>query len=286
VIFLAGILSAQASTLLEVERRPCVDPHLPALAGDWVVTCQALRPGWATSLLTGEKHRLDARWPWAGLGPNLVFSLAPEGGLLWLGEATVPAHVRTVDQEQVAMPTSDGLHAAALTETSVEALSLSTEARWSHPAAPLGWYPPALAWPAVAWVEQAETEDIWWTPDATTGMPTLLAGGPAHQRHVVGAGGWLAWVDGGDLVRMDVATGGRTRIHTDTGFSAPPTLTEGGELCWEVRDRGDVDILCSDGFALREPGHQTWPSRVGDRLLYREGDALRLVVLPTPPATP
>ena len=187
---------------------------------------------------------------------------------------------------QVSLPTSDGHHAAALAEGEVVVVALDAPDQWTHKAAPLGWYLPALAWPAVAWVEQGVGEDIWWLPDATSGQPALLAGGPGHQRHVVGAGTWLAWVDGGDLVRMNLASGERTHIETETGFNAPPTLTNDGVLCWEVRDGADIDIHCSDGLEINDPGHQTWPSRHKDWLIYREGDELHLVTRPVPLGEP
>lgn len=119
--------------------------------------------------------------------------------------------------------------------------------------------------------------------------PRPLSAGPGHQRHVVGSGDTLAWVEPGALVIQDTRTGEARHLPVDTGFSAPPTLW-GQVACWEERPapgpegaRDGVDIRCSDGLDAAGPGHQRWPSRYGPWLLYREGDQPWLRTAADPP---
>lgn len=274
----------------------CQDARYPALAGPWVVACgpEGLVDR-ALSLETGVELRLPAQAAAPGLAEGLLLLVgSPAGGIrLEPGGATL-LDLPQVRTRTLAPPATDGTRGAVLAEGSVSAWPLTERTRVTHPARPVGWYPPALAGQVLAWVQDggADGEDVWALGlEGEDAAPRPLAGGPGHQRHVVGSGDFLAWVEPGAVVIHDTRTGQERRLPVETGFSAPPTLW-GEVLCWEERpapgpegERDGVDIRCSDGLDAAGPGHQRWPSRFGPWLLYREGDQPWLRTAEQPPAT-
>jgi hypothetical protein len=77
------------------------------------------------------------------------------------------------------------------------------------------------------------------------------------------------------------AISGQQTHPAATGFSAGLTLYN-GVACWETRTGDDVDIECSDGVQVQQPGHQQYPSRWDRWLLYRDAGVPTLRVLATP----
>ncbi|MDP6934378.1 MAG: hypothetical protein QGG40_15740 [Myxococcota bacterium] len=250
----------------------CADPRYPALAGAWAVGCGARgEVDRAVSLETGTLIRLPIHYRSPGLAPGVVYGPGGEGGMLKL---VVPVargmDAATVHLDVVAPAATDGTHVAVLGADQVQAFPAVERSRKVYEAHPAGWYPPALAWPWVAWVEDGgpSGEDVF-ALDVREGERTVLAEGPGPQRHVVGSGSFLAWVESDDSVTvLDTRDDHRTRYDVRTGFSAPPSLWN-GVVCWEERGR-DVDIRCSDRVYLGGEGHQQWPSRHDRWLLYRE----------------
>ena len=97
-----------------------------------------------------------------------------------------------------------------------------------------------------------------------------LAVGPGNERHVALSGSSVAWMDEGGVVIQSLEDGLRTRwdgdVHTNTGLSIWEDIA-----CWEIYAGGDVNVMCSDGVLVGGKGHQRFPSRYEDLLLYRQG---------------
>ncbi len=293
---LSALTDGQRVPLHEVSAR-CDDERLPALSGAWVLGCG---PGGtvdrALSLESGRLIRLSAPLPSPGWGAGLVFQPGLQGGLFALTEDGAIAVPGTRLMERLVSPVAlDGLHIAALDADHVQAFPQEAAARTLYAAHPAGWYPPALAWPFAAWVEDAGggDEDVVQIDLSARGARTVLAGGPGHQRHVVGSGAWLAWVEPEAVVVRDTRDGAERRIPAKTGFSAPPSLWE-DIVCFETRAVGGavggievgievgIDVRCSDGLSAGGPGDQRWPSRWSRWLIYREGETVYLRTA-TPP---
>lgn len=253
----------------------CADPRFPRLAGPWVVGCG---PGGAVdravSIETGRLIRLPRPLDPAATGDGHVLGTGRAGGLFRLMESGAEEITGTarITERLLAPPATDGVHLALLSPRGLQAFPATEHARSLLPATPMGWHPPALAWPWVAWVEDAGggDADVWIRDTGDRGSARALAAGPGRQDRVVGAGRWMAWVDDGDVVLADLRGGGQRRIDARTGFRAPPTVWE-GEACWEVRG-ADLDVACTDLPGAGGPGHQGYPDRWGPWLLYRDGD--------------
>ena len=250
---------------------PCADARLPALAGPYAVGCG---PGGgvdrAIDLRTGEQLRWKDAGMVPGLGPGVVYSPGRAWVRLLPGGAVVDP-MQAVLGTRVAPATTDGEHLVWLLADAVEIGRKGSDRTTRHAARPMGWYPAALAWPWVAWVEDGgpDGEDVVAVNTSDGQRPRPLAGGPGHQRHVVGQGRRLAWVEDDAILVLDTADQTRTRVAARTGFQAPPTLWQ-DVLCWETRAQGDVDITCTDGTRADGPGDQLWPSRWEGWLLYRQ----------------
>lgn len=286
----AAVGAAGAAVPVHDLGHPCLDLRYPALAGAWVVACGPDgRVDRALSLQTGTEHRLPVAMTSPGLGDGVLLAVGPEAALVRLQEQGAElVDLPRVRSAATAPPAVQGEWAAMVLEESVTAWPLEQASRRLKEAKPAGWYPPALAEGVVAWVADGgeDGEDVWALAlTERRADPTLLSGGPGHQRHVVGSGPWLAWVEPDAIVLLHTVDGQRRRIPAETGFSAPPSLWQ-DVVCWETRQEGSVagqgvkgqgvDIRCSDGLDAAGPGHQRWPSRHGPWLLYRQGSQLWL----------
>lgn len=285
--WLAGwALAAPGLRPLYAVEHACLDPRYPALAGSWVVACgpdgQVDR---AISLVSGAELRLPFASEAPGLGPGAIYAAGPAGGLALLADGQVRGleELTRVTDALVAPPATDGRHVAIAAADHVQAFLATDRQRRRIEARPAGWYAPALAWPWVAWVEDAgaDGEDVRACHMERGDAPVTLAGGPGYQRHVVGDGHWLAWVEEDAVVIWDTVTDARTRHPAITGFHAPISLSD-GVACWETRDGPDIDIACSDGLMVRRAGDQRWPSRSGPWLLFREDGRSWLLSVGTP----
>lgn len=297
-------ISGQSVPLYAIDT-PCNDPRYPALAGPWVVGCgPSGEVDRALSLKSGRLVKLPRALTSPGLGEGAIYAPGLDGWLYRLDEdgAHAVEGIARVTAPPLAPPATDGIHVAILTDRGVEAFAATEHHHRVFPTRPWGWYPPALAWPDVAWVTDGgpDAEDIWWI-DAVNGRhPQPLAAGPGHQRHVVGSEHWLAWVEDDAVVVLDITSGARHRYRANTGFSAAPSLWR-DVACWEERPpltptdeapRGPsgleaptdgIDIRCSDGVTVGGPGDQHKPSRWADWLLYRDGKRVMLYTLPDEP---
>lgn len=273
--WLTGLALAAPRPLYAV-RHDCDDDRYPALAGEWVAACG---PNGQVDRVISLNGGAELRLPFAATSPGLasdtVYAPGLDGGMAMVVMDAIDASedlTRVVDA-LVAPPATDGIHIAVLGRDYLEAFAATERQRRRISARPAGWYPPALAWPWVAWVEDAgpDGEDVRAVNMLKQDPPMTIAGGPGYQRHVVGDGTHLAWVEEDAVVLWDTDTDERRRIPAKTGFNAPITLSD-GVVCWESRDGVDVDIACSDGLVVQRPGDQLWPSREGPWLLFREGD--------------
>jgi hypothetical protein len=270
---------------LHALKHRCTDARFPRLAGGWVVGCGPTGDvDRALSLESGRVIELPRALSPAGTGPGFVVGAGRRGGLFALtesGAVEVPDTTR-ITEPLLAPPATDGTHLAVLSERGLQAFPATERARTLHEARPMGWHPPALVWPWVAWVEDAGDgdADVWVRDVRDRRAATAMAKGPARQDRVVAAGAWFAWVDDGAVVLHEPATGSTRRVPAETGFRAPPAVWQ-GEACWEVR-AADVDIACTDLPGVSGPGHQGWPDRWGPWLLYRDGERPMLYTAPDP----
>lgn len=260
----------------------CLDPRYPALAGPWAVGCG---PGGlvdrAVNLESGALVELGVEGRSPALAEGAVLFVTPTTTILVRLER--PEERATLSRSPltlVAPPAFDGERLALVGEDQVllgapgERLSRRWEAR------PAGWYPPALAGAWVAWVEGGDGgEDVYAVDTSRAEGPRALAGGSGYQRHVVGSGTTLAWVEDEAVALMDTRTQELRRLPAKTGFSAPISLW-GEVVCWEERGGADLDLRCSDGLVAGGPGHQEAPSRWGPWLLYRSGGRVWLLTAP------
>lgn len=255
--------------------RPCQDDRFPRLAGPYVVGCgKRGLVDRVLSLETGELWELDQGLASAGTGEAALYAPGPDGGLWRLThEGPVPVEeIAVVRQRPLGMPATDGVHLALVDAGHLQAFAASSQARRLVETRAAGWEAPALSWPVVAWtvVDEAGDHDLHWLPDAARGRPEPLAEGPGDQRLVVAQGGWLAWVDRGEVVIHELSTGEQVRPASATGFNAAPALWQ-GVACWESREEdGDIDLRCSDGRHLDRPGDQLSPGLWGPWLLFHE----------------
>ena len=277
----------------------CSDRRFPMLAGEWAIGCSHrgmidiaihLSDGRVLAL----EPPLDPRHTGAAQGGASDTAILVEAADRTRVVELSPAGAR--DQAEgvrlpsppVAPPAAASEHFAALLTDRVEAMPLDARVRPTFAAHPAPWYPPALAWPLVAWVERGPEleERVWMVSIDPPGRPELLSTGTGHHRHVVSDGQRFAWVQDGGLVVWDPVEDHRTELDARTGFLSPPSLSD-GVACWEERIPGTpdetsdhIDILCSDGLAARGPGHQLRPSRSGPYLLYRSEGHTWVVTAP------
>jgi hypothetical protein len=126
----------------------------------------------------------------------------------------------------------------------------------------------------VAWVDVGEAwlfgEDIYVRhQDWREGAPLVRRAG--SQRHVAASEGFVGWIEDAAVCVESLATGERRCVPARPGPSRRLSLW-GAVACWEDYGGDDIDVVCSDGLALRRPGHQRNPSRVGPWLLFQEGN--------------
>ena len=278
----------------------CSDRRFPQLAGEWAIGCdKAGRLDRALRLTDGRQVTLSPP-----LDPNhTAVAAGTTPGTAVLVE--VSTRTRIIDlsgagpveradatrlpKMPIAPPATTDTHFAAILPDQIEGLPHHEQVRRPYRTQAAGWYPPALAWPVVAWVESSADgdEDVWVRTFEPPGPAELLASGTGFQRHVVSDGTSLAWVAPDRLHLWNPQTGQKESLPANTGFHAPPSLSD-GVLCWEerrtppggTRPRPDIDILCSDGLEAAGPGDQLFPSRSGSWLLYRSDGHTWLLTAP------
>jgi len=226
-----------------------------------------------------------------GVAPDVVFEPGQSEGWIHLEDVTLVSEPITTEEgvrffrPMITPPTTNDVIVAGLARDAVMVTRRGERVTSLVEAHPVGWYPPAVAGDRVAWVNQgteAGVEQIWWMTIEDR-QPEPLTPDATHARHVVGAGSLLAWVEPGSVQLLNVETHERQEFKVSTGFSAPPTAWSGG-VCWETWGPTDLDIVCSDGMEVRRAGHQRWPSRYDEWLIFREGEIVWLMRAPTSPA--
>lgn len=252
----------------------CADRRTPRLAGAWVLGCDALgRVALAERLADGLRVELSDPAEGVGVAPDSLAAAAT--GALWrLPDPNPGSAFAPPAPEALASPAFDGAHLAIVLPGRVAISTLGERVQASREAAPLPWFPPALSWPTVLWIDERDQAqsglDIWrW--DAGAGAPRPWVTRPGDQRHVVAADGWAAWLDDEGVWLERLADGARWLHRAEVGFRAPPSLWH-GVACWEERDGGESDVACTDGMRMDGEGDQGWPSRWGPWLLFRQGD--------------
>jgi hypothetical protein len=276
------VLRPDVRAYTAIEEGGCRDDRYPSLAGAWVVGCSSSGAvNRAAPVEGGQRADLDGGGPTPGLGPATI--LAANLGVWHLPDA-VGADVSRSAVEVVGPPATDGTYAALVYPTAVEVFPLVERTHTRTDAAPVPWYAAALAWPWAAWVEDGGVtgEDIWARdPD---GNRRALARTGASERHPVGSGRWLGWVDEAGVHVQDMERHERRSYAANTGFVYGPSLW-GPVACWEdrgalVAGAGDIDVLCSDGVELRRKGDQRAPARWGPWILFRESGQLMMATAP------
>ena len=261
---------------------PCADPRFPAVAGGWLFSCDAQgRVAQALRLDDGHAVALPVAVEQPAVGPGCIYVPGVNGGLWRLGDGAPEAvgAVALVVEPLAAPPVTDCAHIALLTDNAVQAFAVGDRVRRSVEARPAGWYPPALAWPWVAWIEAPRPgERVLMAYNVESGERRA---GPGVQgaRHVIGRDGLFAWADDAQLWLWEPMSQAARATPAEAGFSAPLSLDR-GVICYEERQAGHLDLRCTDGLAVQGPGHQRAPQRSGDRLLYREDDRLMLYTAP------
>jgi hypothetical protein len=120
--------------------------------------------------------------------------------------------------------------------------------QFRYEARPAPWYAPAVGeW--IVWTEIRDGDlDLHALPPGAS-EPVVLAAGPGPQHHPVSVGGRIAWVDRGDVVVAEPASGTLRRYEADAGFESAPALV-GDRVCWEDRASGDILVRCDDGWSV------------------------------------
>lgn len=266
----AARLSRGRSTPLYALQGRCAEPRLPALAGPWAVGCGAEGAvDRALPLAGGQLVPLPVALPQPCLGPGTLWDPSVADGLIRLGAGGATRLASPRRGPQAGPCALDG---EATLSQSVDGLELSTLGSGSRTpisAAPVGWEPVGLAANWAAWVERlGGAARLHLRGPRGAAAPFRP---PPGARHVISAGGALAWVEPGAVARWRPGEPEPTRWPAETGFSSGLGF-DGLILCWEERGAGDVDIACTDGLRIDGPGHQQAPSRWGPWLLYREGE--------------
>ena len=308
VLPLAAVL-VRPVPVLQAHR--CADDRYPALAGEWVVGCVGDdQVNVAVSLVSGRVVTLKDPVFAPALGDGWLWATGrPSGG--W--ELPVAARGGFDGEEPIMVP-HHGVAPAAVTragatrlavvpyETHIDLIDLAKHVwpRWD--ARPLPGESVAVGVGWAAWTErdvQGDTgENVWLVQTAlaktdllsnglswaktellSNGLPAVVAGGAGDQHGVVGGGSSLWWVDGDEVVHLDLKTAEQRRFPAFTGFEAGLAVADDGSVsCWEDRRGLDtplgIDIRCSDGTVLDRPGDQRWPSLGGGWLIWREGEQI------------
>lgn len=253
----------------------CEDPRYPRLAGLWVVGCgPSGQVDRALHLADGARVELEAAARAPAVAPGVLYAPTLAHGLWRLpGAAPRLEGVMKVPFGGLGPPGTDGVHGAVTTAEDVQVFLLEGRLREHIAARPAPWYPPAVGAGWVSWVDVGESwmnaEDVFTrAPGATLASPLVRR--PGHQRHVAASGTLLGWVEDRRVCVERLPDGERRCVGAQPNPSRGLSL-DGAVACWEEGGGEDVDLRCSDGLALRRPGHQRSPSRVGVWLIWREG---------------
>lgn len=245
----------------------CRDARYPALAGEWAVGCFGGEVNRAFHVETGQQVELERAVESPGLADGVL--VGPTGR--WVLPASAPSDTPN-PLDAIAPFATDGDRIAVATAEGVVVLEDNRVHRVE--AAPAPWRAPAVGIDFIAWVEGED--DIRLLVDGSERSQAWAEG-----RHVAADGEHIAWIED-ERVCVQKRHQMKRCVWTDAHTARGLALDE-GVACWEAWNGRDVDIACSDGFAIEGPGHQRGPSLAEGRLLYRDGKDVRLVTLPVAP---
>ena len=250
---------------------PCADPSFPKFSGDWVVGCNEsglVANAWNVH----SKILVELPFTFAKAFCNDGYIYSPANGLFEItAQGLEPIKTTKTANSQDTIYTTDGTHLVALTRDSVSVFENQDTTKRIYETHSSQRRGAVLAWPIVVWESgQHGEEALWWS--ISGGVPELVPTvgtnmGNDRQHMVFGDGSEFGWVSKDKITVMN--TNGETRdIAAETGFNGPPSMSN-GVVCWEHRGLVDVDIQCSDGLLANGSGHQLWPSRSKEWLIYQ-----------------
>ena len=253
----------------------CDDPRHPAFHDGWISSCDAtgavaqliqLDDQRAVDLSAQKGSIVSTQFWWSGL----------DGGLSVGGEKD--SRHRLTEHVQAPAANSErwvvGLGEGELWIKDIEAQTLLRVA-----AQPKLWHAPAISGSHIAWVNDDGKggADIWaWSAEEG---PYAIATGPQWQQGVVAFNGHWAWIEDHHVVIHNIHSQEEARIpaHVVDGLTA----YEGG-VCWSAFGERDLDIFCSDGLSLVREGHQRWPYRSDNVVIFREAQkVMQWTISPT-----
>jgi hypothetical protein len=255
---------------------PCDDPRLPQLSGLWAIGCDGEPLSRAEHILSGEQVSLEGAPVRPGLGGGVVYGAGPKDHGLWRPPSVVSSpEAHRVTEAGVAPPGTDGLTGALSVADALWVFELEGRLRESLRARPAPWMPPAVDGP-VGGLGGCLARPGSSVRTSTSGTRT----GERARRWCVGRAasatsrrrmGFVGWIEDAAVCVESLASGERRCVPASPGPSRRLSLW-GAVACWEDYGGDDIDVVCSDGLALRRPGHQHNPSRIGPWLLFREGN--------------
>lgn len=227
----------------------------------------------AWNLRTGDRVDLSGVGNSPAVATGMLWEPGVHGGAWLLPETHPVRRPGWVDLDLIAPTGTDGSRCVLPLANELQVLSLESGRRVHVPARPAPWYPPVVYGNRIAWVDlgsvDSQGEDVWMLELGASGAGDAIAAGPGNERHVALSDSSLAWIDDQGVVVQSLKDGQRQRwdgaVHTNTGLSLWKDVA-----CWEIYLNGDVDIRCSDGVLLDGDGHQRFPSRYEDLLLFRQ----------------
>jgi hypothetical protein len=229
------------------------------------------QPNRAQHVLDGRQVEFPALGKTWGHGAGRLVDLSTRRNLL-LGEGV--EKLLPLSTRPHAPMTTDGDTLLLSSPGKLEWMRIGSRERQEVPGAkPAPWYAPAISGDFIAWVQRGEEdtgEDIW-SFSISEGKAKPLAQSPAHERHVVVDGDWVAWLTDNTIHLLDGKSGAHQRFEGQFNSNEGLGLSD-GLLCWEARIEGDLDIHCSDGLHLKRPGDQRRPSLWRGWLLFHEGE--------------
>jgi|GEM_PF-5903121 len=248
----------------------CIDPRFPTIHKGWIVGCNP--QGEISELYHVEsmrRQRLQVESEFVGFDPIEGKIMHGRAGVWDLKSQEQQRFPRITEKLSAPAMGKNGVWAYT-TETSISIIEGRKKIQIE--AYPRGWYPPAWWGNSIVWVEDDGSggEDLWMLTDRQQAQ--VLRGGDIAQRHPVGSGDRLAWIEG---ERVGIWTFGEPEAQFFPASVVDRLALSAERLCWSQRGV-DIDIHCADGFSLERPGNQIWPAIWEGFLLFREGEQLML----------
>ena len=218
----------------------CENRRFPLLTGRFIIHCSAThQPDLLLDLANGEVSEVSTD-PAAYQG-NYRYNLGHLGGLFSLpnDRHSEPDLVHNATTP----PGINGSQVVYGTINQIGVFETGTQRREVFEAHPIPWQAPATAGTWIVWTELHENELTLLSIQNRRGKQKIFA---RDAHHPVADGPWLAWVEQGEVWRLDTRNQSRERFEADAGFEGPPLLS-GDLLCWGDRST-ELEVRCSDGW--------------------------------------